>query len=115
TTALVVSTSTKLAEHGGTSVAAGWMPWECELAPALPTSRYLDGGGGAITGSGTLFLMAGIDWRYANIAFRSASVMLRYACHGIGGRTCRPRPCSRPFRIVSTNCCSVHEPRPVSL
>src|SRR4029079_11003296 len=43
--------------------------WECGLESSLPIGRYLAGGGGAITGSGTLFLMAGIDLRYANIAF----------------------------------------------
>src|SRR5512140_547591 len=36
------------------------------------------------------------------------------AGYGIGGRIFRPRPKRRPDRIVSTNVCAVHVPRPVS-
>jgi hypothetical protein len=58
------------------------------------------GGGG--TGSGTRFLIGFTVLKYAYIAFRSSSVRLRKAGHGVGGRTGRDVPMCFPTLIDFT-------------
>src|SRR5205085_1275252 len=48
-------------------------------------------------GEGTIFSTGFVDFKNANIAFNSSSVMLRYICHGIGGSS--DRPLSIPFNF----------------
>ena len=62
------------------------------------------------TGSGTRFLIGFSVRRYAYIAFRSSSVKLRNAGHGIGGSTGRDVPMCFPSLIDFTNMSSVHNP-----
>ena len=54
------------------------------------------------TGSGTRFLIGFTVLKYAYIAFRSSSVRLRKAGHGIGSRTGRDVPMCFPSLIDFT-------------
>jgi hypothetical protein len=47
-------------------------------------------------GGGMGFRTGGIDFKYANIAFRSSSVICAIVCHGIGGRMVRDAPMNFP-------------------
>ena len=60
-------------------------------------------------------LMGGKDCKYANIDFKSSSVMLRYQYQGIGGRIGLPVPWCLPDRSAVTNISSVQLPNPVAL
>ena len=65
------------------------------------------------TGTGTRFEIGGIDFRYANIAFKSSAGSFAYQFHGIGGRIGRDVPMCLPDWSAFTNNSSVQTPRPV--
>src|SRR5262245_3280460 len=66
-----------------------------------------------VSGTGTRFAIGLIDFRYANIAFRSSSGNCPYQFHGIGGRIGRLLPMCLPCLSAVTNMSSVQMPRPV--
>jgi hypothetical protein len=87
-------------------------PQDTSARPQDWLCRYICGGG---RGAGIALWTGLIDFKYANIALRSSSVICPMVCQGIGGRMSRDIPMNLPVRSVLMNISSGQPPMPVCI